>query len=169
MLAQHYDIVIILSSSTKIQKSGVFYHFVFVVVVRFKSCEPFIMQWKCRSFRTNGHWLHSSPTLLAQVYCLQETFLKTSDFITLSQMSIYRLDRLDFQGSELLTTISLPLSSSFLLPLPLDPRPLGVSVFLDQNWISTMNIYSPEKLIPDSWLSGVTSSCGSPLHFDWVL
>ena len=75
-------------------------------------------------------------TLHAQMYCLQETFLNLSYSITLSYMSIYRLDRQDSRDSGLLMAINSSLPP-FKLHLPPCSAPgleaLGVSVFWGPN------------------------------------
>ena len=111
-------------------------------------------------------------SLLHVLKCIVYKKLSLNSSITLSHMSIYCLDRQDSRGGDLLTAIN-PSLPFFELQLPSYSVPgleaLEVSVFYDENWIFIINMYSPDELILDSWLSDVTSLCGSPFICAWGL
>ena len=115
---------------------GACFHFVSLsfFLCFFMGLSPLCLQWNLCSFRANGHWISSTPHLHAQIVCLQETLLNSSDSVTFWHMTVYKADRLLSRGGGLLTAVNISMPS-FLIQLPscADPsfEALGVAVFFD--------------------------------------
>jgi len=126
---------------------------------------PFVVQWNANGLRPKSHWLRAPFFADAKILVFQETFLKNDMDFNLPNHKIFRNDRQHGPRGGLLIAIHNYISCQivdFNSMSTNDVEIMGIKIYISNNEILIVNLYSPKGKFDIDWLNRLKNKITNP-------